>query len=319
MGFLVDISPTAPPLRGPIVAAQEWRRLAFVHWRVPADRVAPLLPRGVAPDILDGSAWVGLIAFELGDARVGPLTFGARWGSFTEVNVRLYGVDERGRRGVVFRSLEASSLPAVLGARGLFNLPYMWARSEHRPGPDGWEYTSRRIVSLSSQRGPRFQLGVTVDTARTVNDELSQFLTARWGLFQGRFGRTQWLPNEHEPWVLHPARVTFLRDELVAAAGLPGVVDRPPDSVLFSPGVNARFGRGDWLDTARGPLIGWFSAKLPRRVMNRSMDASRLISMFRRPVETGSFTSACPSSTLSGVGSLSETRTRTGLPSTLGD
>jgi uncharacterized protein len=32
-------------------------------------------------------------------------------------------------------------------------------------------------------------------------------------------------------------------DELVAAAGLPGVADRPPDSVLFSPGVETWFGR----------------------------------------------------------------------------
>ena len=124
----------------------------------------------------------------------------------------------------------------------------MWARSDHRPRLGGWEYASRRIAPLSSRPGPRFQLAVEVDTTRTVDDELSGFLTARWGLFQGRLGRTQWLPNEHEPWVLHPAEVTFLRDELMEAAGLPGVVDGPPDSVLFSPGVNSRFGRGEWLD-----------------------------------------------------------------------
>jgi uncharacterized protein YqjF (DUF2071 family) len=85
---------------------------------------------------------------------------------------------------------------------------------------------------------------VSVDETRTVDDDLSLFLTARWGLFQERLGRTLWLPNEHEPWVLHPARVTALYDELCAAAGLPGIVDSPPDSVLFSPGVDARFGLG---------------------------------------------------------------------------
>lgn len=221
--------------------------MAFVHWRVPESRVAPLLPPGVVPDVMDGSSWVGLIAFRLGDARVGPLPASPVWGSFTEVNVRLYGVDENGRRGVVFRSLEASSLPAVLAARALFSLPYMWARAAQRPRPDGWEYASRRISSSPSTRGPGFQLGVSVDSTRTVDDELSLFLTARWGLFQSRFGRTQWLPNEHEPWTLHPAQITSLRDELCAAAGLPGVVDRAPDSVLFSPGVYSKFGRGHLL------------------------------------------------------------------------
>jgi len=38
------------------------------------------------------------------------------------------------------------------------------------------------------------------------------------------------------------ADVLDLDDELVAAAGLPGVSDRAPDSVLFSRGVETRFG-----------------------------------------------------------------------------
>jgi uncharacterized protein YqjF (DUF2071 family) len=240
----VDLTRIAPPLRGGVVAAQEWRQVAFVHWRVSPEIVAPLLPPGVVPDTFDGSSWVGLIAFRLGDARIGPLPPTSRWGSFTEVNVRLYGVDAAGRRGVVFRSLEASSLPAVMAARVLFGLPYVWARTDQRPTSNGLQYASRRIGLRPSSPEPRFRLDVAVDETRTVDDDLSLFLTARWGLFQARFGRTLWLPNEHEPWVLHPARVTTLHDELCSAAGLPGIVDGPPDSVLFSPGVDARFGLG---------------------------------------------------------------------------
>ena len=238
----MELTRTAPPLSGGVVAAQEWRQVAFVHWRVAPEVVAPLLPSGVAPDVFDGSTWVGLIAFRLGDARVGPFPPTSRWGSFTEVNVRLYGVDGAGRRGVVFRSLEASSLPAVVAARALFGLPYVWSRTDQRQTSDGWQYASRRRGVLPSSPEPRFRLDVSVDYSRRVDDELSLFLTARWGLFQGRLGHTQWLPNEHETWVLHPARVTTLHDELCAAAGLPGIVDGPPDSVLFSPGVDARFG-----------------------------------------------------------------------------
>ncbi|SMG41526.1 YqjF family protein [Agreia pratensis] len=240
----MDLSRTAPPLRGGVVAAQEWRQVSFVHWRIAPEVVAPLLPPGVVPDLFDGSAWVGLIAFRLGDARIGPLPPTSRWGSFTEVNVRLYGVDASGRRGVVFRSLEASSLPAVLAARALFGLPYVWSRTDQRQSSNGWQYASRRRALRPGSLEPRFRLDVSVDETRTVDDELSLFLTARWGLFQERIGRTLWLPNEHEPWVLHPAKVTTLHDELCAAAGIPGIVDAPPDSVLFSPGVDARFGLG---------------------------------------------------------------------------
>lgn len=239
------LSAEPPPLHGPVVAAQEWRHVAFAHWRAPADVVAPLLPAGVVPDLFDGSAWVGLIAFRLGEARLGLFATPRRLGTFTEVNVRLYGVDAQGRRGVVFRSLEAASLPAVLAARAAFSLPYMWARTDQRSRPEGWEYVSRRWSA--SGDGPGFRLAVAVDTT-TADDELSLFLTARWGLFQRRFGRTLWLPNTHEPWLLHPARVLSLRDELVPAAGLPPVAGTPAESVLYSPGVDARFGRAETLD-----------------------------------------------------------------------
>ncbi|KAA9106422.1 YqjF family protein [Microbacterium rhizomatis] len=255
----MQISRTAPPLAGPVVAAQEWRDVTFAHWRIPPDDVAPLLPEGVVPDVFDGSSWVGLIAFELGEARVGPFPPSPVGSRFTEVNVRLYGVDETGRRGVVFRSLEASSLPAVLAARALFSLPYLWARTAQYARDGGWDYASRRISARPGQTGPGFQLSASVDTSTVVDDELTHFLTARWGLFQSRFGRTQWLPNAHEPWIIHPARIDHLRDDLVAAAGLAGVTQRAPDSVLYSEGVTSRFGLGEWLGSARRGA-GWSEA-----------------------------------------------------------
>jgi uncharacterized protein YqjF (DUF2071 family) len=60
-----------------------------------------------------------------------------------------------------------------------------------------------------------------------------------------RVGATRYWPNEHEAWPLHRASLVSLRDDLVAAAGLPfGLSGLEPDSVLYSPGVTTRFGRG---------------------------------------------------------------------------
>jgi uncharacterized protein YqjF (DUF2071 family) len=70
---------------------------------------------------------------------------------------------------------------------------------------------------------------------------LEQFLTARWGLHQTTFGRTAYWPNAHPAWPLHAAELIGWEEDLLAAAGLPGVAG-PPDSVLFSPGVDVRFG-----------------------------------------------------------------------------
>jgi hypothetical protein len=77
---------------------------------------------------------------------------------------------------------------------------------------------------------------------RVPADELSLFLTARWGLFStGYGGRTAYAPVDHPPWPLHRAQLLELSDDLVEAAGLPAPVGTP--HVLWSPGVDVRIGR----------------------------------------------------------------------------
>jgi uncharacterized protein YqjF (DUF2071 family) len=230
------ISRTAPPLSGRTIASQRWTDLTFLHWRVDADAVAPLLPPGVVPDRHDGSTWVGLIPFLLDRATLFGSPPVPYIGSFVEVNVRLYGVDQSGRRGVVFRSLEASRLLAVLAARAAFGLPYQWARTSmtHRDGVI--EYRSRRHGG-----GPSARI-VARPGDPVAADPLADFLTARWGMFTRVRGRTRFLPNEHDPWPVQRAELLEFDDQLVSAAGLPDVTARPPDSVLFSRGVETRFG-----------------------------------------------------------------------------
>ncbi|MDT7660025.1 MAG: uncharacterized protein QOF38_4740, partial [Pseudonocardiales bacterium] len=62
------VTSAAPPLRGRQIMHQRWEDVAFLHWRVEPERVAPLLPPGTRPDVFDGSSWVGLIPFRMVDA-----------------------------------------------------------------------------------------------------------------------------------------------------------------------------------------------------------------------------------------------------------
>jgi uncharacterized protein len=243
------ISVTAPHELRREVASQRWEDATFAHWKVAAELVAPLLPHGIRPDEFDGSSWVGLIAFRLAGATVGPSPSIPYFGTFTEVNVRLYGVDPDGRRGVVFLSLEAARFAAVAAARAMFSLPYMWATTGQSFNGGVHSYWSSRIGSPAE-----FTLSAMPDLATTADTELDHFLTARWALFERMRGRTMHLPNTHEPWQLHPARLLHLNDTLLDAAGFPGLVETPPDSVLFSPGVTARFGSGDEVTQRTAPL-----------------------------------------------------------------
>jgi uncharacterized protein YqjF (DUF2071 family) len=231
------ITTSAPDLPGRAVASQRWSRVTFLHWRVESSAVAPLLPAGVRPDEHDGSSWVGLIAFYLDRATVAGSPPVPYFGAFTEVNVRLYGVDARGRRGVVFRSLEASRLAAVLAARAGFSLPYFWSRTSLVENGGELVYRAERHLGAGETR-----IAVRPGADPIAGDATAEFLTARWALFTRRFGRTILLPNHHEPWALRGAELVSLEDSLLARAGIPGLGERMPDSVLYSDGVTTRFG-----------------------------------------------------------------------------
>ena len=232
------VSTVAPDLLRAPVISQHWGGLAFAHWRVEPERVAPLLPPGTRPDVHDGSTWVGLIPFELSRSAFGPLPPVPWLGTFLETNVRLYSVDDLGRRGVVFRTLEAAKLLPVVTANAALGLPYRWASMSRRRVGGTVEYASRRHGP-----GPRpsTRLAVRPTDEEVVGDPLAEFLTARWGMHVARGGTTRYWPNTHGAWPLRRAELMALADELVAASGLPGVTDRAPDSLLWSDGVDTVF------------------------------------------------------------------------------
>ena len=234
------VTPDAPtPIRTPLLT-QQWLDLTFVHWAAEPAVVAGLLPRGTVPDTHDGVTYVGLVAFRM--HRVGWLRLpGVPYlGTFPETNVRLYSVDAHGRRGVVFRSMDASRLiPVVMGRLG-FRLPYLWSRMTVRSVGDIVTYTSSRRWP-----GPRGAYSrITVRAGERIEEptELEHFLTARWGMHNAFFGSASYLPNDHPRWPLHRAELLTCEENLITAAGLSAPGDAPA-SVLYSPGVPVLLGR----------------------------------------------------------------------------
>ncbi len=219
---------------------QDWRCITFLHWAVDPALVAALLPRGTRPDVLDGVTYVGLIPFQMSRAGFGRGPSIPYFGDFAETNVRLYSIDAAGRHGVVFRSLETSRLIAALGARLAFATPYTWARMRISESGDTIDYTSSRRWPRPRHAGGR--ITVRVGEPVSAPSAVESFVTARFGLHTRWLGQTLWVPNHHEPWPLRSAHLTHLDDTLVAAAGLPGIVETAPASVLYSPGVRTVFG-----------------------------------------------------------------------------
>ncbi|QIG39216.1 DUF2071 domain-containing protein [Microbacterium sp. 4R-513] len=236
--FVEDVTPEpARPVERPLMV-QRWQEATFLHWPVAPEVVAPFLPAGTRPDILDGVTFVGIIGFRMEGLGLGRGPGLPYFGTFCETNVRLYSVDRLGRRGVVFRSLDASRLVPVLGARAALRLRYMWSRMRMTRTGDVVSYRSARHVT---GRAPvRFSVQVGQPIAEPT--PLEHFVTARWALHTRAWGRTLYVPNDHPRWPLHRATLTDLDEGLIAAAGLPAP-DGPPPSVLYSPGVPVVFGR----------------------------------------------------------------------------
>lgn len=218
---------------------QRWEDLTFLHWAVEPELVVPLLPAGTRPDTLGGVSYVGLIGFRMVGLGLGRGPGVPYLGTFAETNVRLYSVDDAGRRAVVFRSLDASRLVPVLVARATLGLPYLW--SWMRLDRDGDRLTYRCRRRWPGPAGTTSRMEVRVGERITDPTPVDHFLTARWGLHTRAYGHTLHLPNWHPRWPLYRGELLHLDDELVAAAGLPAPVG-PPASVLYSPGVGVRFG-----------------------------------------------------------------------------
>jgi uncharacterized protein YqjF (DUF2071 family) len=222
------VTPEAPILPWPRIARQNWLNLSFLHWAVEPGSISHLYPPDTEPDTFDGSSFVGVVAFQM-----------SLFGAFLETNIRLYSVDQTGRRGVVFLSLDTNRLGMVAAGRGIVGVPYRWARMTYRQEADRRTYTSTlrwRGVTASSS------IAVKVGEPLTCGP-LEHFLTARWGAHVVRTGRTLYLPNEHPIWALRRAElIDFSEDGLFASVGLGDLGKRPPDHVAFSDGVAARFG-----------------------------------------------------------------------------
>src|SRR4051794_17081064 len=160
---------TVGPPPGPAVAplAVAFSDVTFLHWRYEAEVVRPLLLPDTEPDRFDGAAYVGLVAFRM-----------RSYGEFLEFNVRTYSVDQCGRRGVVFLTMEADRLPWVLAARTA-GLPYRWSRMSLTRDVHELDYRSARRWPGPTGIGTRIRLRVGQPIK---GNPLDHFLTARWRL-----------------------------------------------------------------------------------------------------------------------------------------
>ncbi len=214
---------------------QRWEDLLFLHWKWDPAEIQRTLPAGLTVDTFDGAAWLGVVPFYMRAIRPAMLPPVPWLSYFLELNVRTYAVDERGRPGVWFYSLDCNRAIPVWLARNLFHLPYEHARMRATREGGAIDYHSRRRGAAGKSH---FSYRSAGPAAEATPESLEFFLVERYRLFATRPGRAmQSGCVHHRPYPLAAAAVEEWSTDLLALNGfeLPA---RAPDHAAFSAGVN---------------------------------------------------------------------------------
>ena len=208
-----------------------WVDLAFLHWRVPASALRPLVPAWLELDTFQGDAWIGVIPFRMTNVRPAASLRIPTASDFPELNVRTY-VRHGSRAGVYFFSLDAASSLAVLGARVATGLPYFYARmySTIDGGDVRYESTRTHVGASPARFSARYR--PTGDVFTSAPGSLEHFLTERYSLFVTHLGRPMRLDIEHVPWPLQCGSADVEVNTMAQASG----IELPPDQphVMFA-------------------------------------------------------------------------------------
>ncbi len=225
------------------IGYQLWSDLLFVHWRLPAEMIAPLLPPRLTLDTWEGDAWVGLVPFYMSGVRPwwAPAVPGIS--NFCETNLRTYVHLDGQDPGVWFFSLEAARSLAVRIARRFWNLPYFKAAMSLNRSNNQISYRSQRLwpepaqamTDIKARIGDRITTPLD-EAGRVAEGTLEFFLAERYLLYSvDRAGQLYRGQVHHAPYPLRQVEVVRLEESLLATAGITPAQDYC--HALFSDGV----------------------------------------------------------------------------------
>jgi len=208
--------------------SQTWEHLLFAHWVVDPERLRRLVPSGLELDLWEGQAWIAVTPFLLTGLRMRLLPRIPGISRFLETNVRTY-VRRGGRGGIYFFSLDATSRPAVHGARLLNDLPYRHARGSIRVTGRSIDYAIRRTDARFPPARLAAQYSAQGDAEEPARGSLEHFLVERYCLYAVRkSGEIMRTDIHHAPWRVHRAH-----GELRHADLLPPEFGKPSGPALL--------------------------------------------------------------------------------------
>lgn len=206
---------------------QEWNRSLFLHWKVPADVLRPLVPAQLELDVYNGETWVSLVAFTMEQIRPRKLPAFHFIFNFDEVNLRTY-VRTGDRPGVYFLNIEAGKSLSVFIARSLSGLPYERASILRKYEP------IQRYTATNFKRGFHLDASFTIGEKKSIKSGLDNFLTEKYCLYLEQKDKLFRYDIHHKPWNVHSVKFIDLQVDYKIGEY---VWPEKPDLVHYSAGV----------------------------------------------------------------------------------
>jgi uncharacterized protein YqjF (DUF2071 family) len=217
-----------------------WTNLILLTYTVAPGQLQPFVPPGCTLDLLEGNAFVSLVAFDFEETRV----FGRRWPGFTrfpEINLRFYvrHRDATGEhRGVCFLREYVPLFIVARLANWIYNERYKVAgmKSEitHHPGTITVQHSLRTRGKLNSVK-----LVADANTVCPAPDSTECFFKEHeWGYGTSRRGGLVRYRVLHPVWNIHPV-ISFTLDwdwSGVYGPQWAALQDKPPMSVMLAQG-----------------------------------------------------------------------------------
>ena len=189
----------------PFLTAQ-WLNLIMLSYRLDPAMLEPFLPPGCSLDLLDGSAFASLVAFDFADTRV----MGIRWPGFVrfpEINLRFYVRCNEGagdQRGVCFIREYVRQRTVATMARWIYNEPYRVAPLQSSVESTGSKIHVRHTLKSKSKTCSVQVTGSSDPFCPAPDSTECFFREQQWGFGTSRSRKLIRYQVLHPVWNVYP-------------------------------------------------------------------------------------------------------------------
>lgn len=213
----------------PMPIRMEWKDVFFIHWEIDPKIIQSYLPKQMAVDTFQGTAYIGIVPFLMNKVSFSHLPF--LFTPFPEINVRTY-VKVGEERGIYILNVALNS-----------RLGYILSQYFYKLGYELDELVISKNNNEMLIKSQSFQCTLIQSTGEyyAQKDTIESWLTERFRFYiVKKNGNVLYGDISHDPWILQNATIKIKKNTLFEDIQFPCPNGDP--HVLYSKGMSVKGG-----------------------------------------------------------------------------